>query len=252
MSEIRRSEPVETIAVPPSEPLISLSDILAGVGWLTYQTGKLAVKGAVTGSILAYKGTRALTNAIQESRALSLSQVDEVVAKSQTASEALTNLATAPGFDLPEAQVEAWKARIEKLAVANDKPGVATMAREIVRTHQDRLQATLLTITSKSFQEIGFTPKPFRVEHGAMVGKGRDGRQTITVAADKAKDGSVQLHFDAEGFHGGACIQALDALQEKMEANGVRFRISARKRKEERPVFDGRRQSQIVHARKSR
>jgi hypothetical protein len=252
MSEIRRSQPLKAIEVPQSEPLIRLSVILAGVGWLTYQTAKLAVKGAAAGSILAYKGTRALTNAIQESHALSLSQVDEVVAKSQTAGEALVTLSTTPGFDLPKAQAEVWKARIEKLAVTNDKLGVATMAREIVRTNQDRLQATLLTIASKSFQEIGFTPTPFRVEHGAIVGKGRDGRQSITVSVDKAKDGSVQLHFDAEGFHGGACIQALDALQRKMEADGVRFRISTRKRKEERPVFDGRRQSQMVHARKTR
>ena len=252
MSEIRYTEPVEAIEVPPSEPLISLSDILMGVGWLAFQGTKLAVKGAVAGSILAYKGARAVTKAIQESRPLLLRQVDDVIAQANSAKEALTHLAAAPGFEIPQAEAEQCKSRAEALATANDKLGVAAMAREIVRTRQDRLQTTLLTLATESCREIGFNAVTLRANHGSLVAKSADGRQTITVEVDKAKDGDLKLHFDADGFHGGACIQALDALHKRMASKGVRFRVGARKRKEQRPAFDGKRTPQVIRARSGR
>ena len=252
MSEIRYTEPVEAIEVPPSEPLISLSDILMGVGWLAYQGTKIAVKGAVAGSILAYKGVRAVTKAIQVSRPLLLRQVDDVVAQANSAKEALTHLAAAPGFEIPQAEAEQWKSRAEALATANDKLGVAAMAREIVRTRQDRLQTTLLTLATESCREIGFNAVTLRANHGSLVAKSADGRQKITVEVDQAKDGDLKLHFDAHGFHGGACIQALDALHKRMAAKGVRFRVGSRKRKEQGPVFDGTRTSQVIRARSGR
>jgi len=62
-----------------------------------------------------------------------------------------------------------------------------------------------------------------RVDHGVLVAKSADGRQTITVTVDTATDGHEKLHLEVDGFHGGACSDALDALQAKLDATGVRL-----------------------------
>lgn len=249
MSEYRRSEPVEAVEVPPSEPLISMADILKGVGWLAYHGTRLVAKGVVAGGLLAFKGAQAVTKAIQESRAMSLSEVNAVVQQSENAGEAIRQLAASPGFEIPQADVQQWKSRVEKLATSNDKLGVASLARDLIRARQDRMQATLLTLATESCREIGFNAVPLRCGHGILIAKASDGRRTIEVRVDKAKEGDVELHFDAKGFHGGACIEALNALHKSMESRGVRFRVASRKRKDQQPVFDGRRLAQVVRAR---
>lgn len=252
MSEIRRTESVETVEVPPSEPLISLSDILQGVGWLAYHGARLAVKGAVAGSILAYKGARAVSRAVQESRALSLSQANAAIHESENAEQAIRKLAASPGFEIPEAQAQLWKTRLETLVATNDKMGVAHMAREIVRARQDRMQATLLTLAAESCREIGFEAVALPAEHGVLIAKSPDGRRTITVEVDKAKEGDVMFDLKAKGFHGGTCIGALDAVHKGMESRGARFRVASRRRIDQQPAFDGRRISKVVHARTTR
>jgi hypothetical protein len=249
MSEYRRSEPVEAVEVPPSEPLISMADILKGIGWLAYHGTSFVAKCAVEGSILAYKGARAVTKAIQESRAMSLSEANTVVQQSENAQEAIRHLAALPGFEIPQAHAQQWKTRVEALAATNDKLGVETLARDIIRARQDRMQATLLTLAADSCREIGFNAVPLKGSHGILIAKASDGRRTIKVEVDKTKEGDVELQFDAEHFHGGACIEALNALHKSMEARGVRFRVASRQRKDRQPVFDGRRIAQVVRAR---
>ena len=74
-----------------------------------------------------------------------------------------------------------------------------------------------------------------------LIEKCTDGRRTINVTVDKAKEGDVKFYLDSDGYHDGACSEALDALQNRLEAKGVRFTLDTRRRKDGRPAFDGRR-----------
>ena len=69
MSEIRDTTTIDDVSVTPSEPLISLGDLLAGVGFLAYHGTRIAVKGTCIAARLAYKGGRALANEIATARA---------------------------------------------------------------------------------------------------------------------------------------------------------------------------------------
>ncbi len=251
MSEIRETTTIDDIEVAPSEPLISLGDLLAGIGFLAYHGTRLAVKGAfVTGS-LAYKGGRALASEIAKTRGerLAVSEIAPLVNSSGDAREALRALFTKNGFEIPKGESEKWKARIETLVGKNDKLGITALATELSRSRQERLKTSLLKLTAEACGEIGFSGQTLRAEHGVLVAKSADGRRTITVAVDKTKEGEVKLNFDAHGFHGGACIEALDALQTSLATKGVHFRLETRKRKDGRPAFDGRRLPQLAQAR---
>jgi hypothetical protein len=254
MSEIRETTTIDDLEVAPSEPLISLGELLAGVGFLAYQTTRLAVKGAWFTGKLAYQGGRALANEIATARAnrLAVSQIAPLVNSAGNTRQALNALAAADGFEIPKLEAEKLKTRIESLVAANDKQGITALATELTRSRQERLRTSLLKLTAEACGEIGFSAQALRAEHGVLVAKSADGRRKITVAVDKTKEGDVKLHFDADGFHGGACIEALDALQARLTAKGVRFRLESRKRKDGRPAFDGRRlplptQAHIAH-----
>lgn len=251
MSEIRETTTIDDVEVALSEPVITLGELLAGVGYLAYQGTKFVVKGAVIGGVLAYKGGRALANELREPgrNRLSLSEISPLVDSSASVPEALASLANARGFEIPKCDAEKWKARIGSLVATDSKLGVAAMAKELTYARQERLKMSVLKLTKKACEEIGFITAPNVADHGILVAKSTDGRRTITVAVDKAKEGDVKLHFDADGFHGGTCIEALDALQNKLAAKGVRFTLDSRRRKDGQPAFDGRRLPQGVHIR---
>ena len=251
MSEIRETTTIDDVQVAPSEPLISLGELLAGIGFLAYHGTRLAVKGACLAGSLAYKGGRVLASEITSARArrIAVSELAPLVSSSDNAREALHALATSDGFEIPKAESEKFKARIESLVSANDKLGITALATELTRSRQERLKMSLIKLTAEACGEIGFSGQTLRVDHGVVVAKSADGRRTITVTVDKAKDGDVKLHFDADGFHGGACIEALDALQARLATKGVRFRLESRMRKDGRPAFDGRRIPQATQAR---
>jgi hypothetical protein len=251
MSEIRDTTTIDDVNVAPSEPLISLGDLLAGVGFLAYHGTRLAVKGTCLAAGLACKGGRALANEIATARAnrLLVSQIAPLVNSSDNAREALNALAKADGFEFPTVESEKWKLRIESLVATNDKVGITALATELTRSRQERLKTSLLTLAAEACGEIGFSGQALRAEHGMLVAKSADGRRQITVAVDKTKEGDVKLHFDADGFHGGACIEALDALQARLTAKGVRFRLEARKRKDGRPAIAFPRLPQSAQAR---
>lgn len=241
MSEIRDTTTIDEVNVAPAEPLISLGDLLAGVGFLAYHGTRLVVKGTCLGATLAYKGSRALANEIMNARQgrLAVSEIAPLVTSSDNAREALRALAASNSFEIPKAESERLKARIESLVSANDKLGITALATELIRSRQERLKTSLLTLTAEACGEIGFSSLALRIEDGVLVTKSADGRRTITVAVDKTKEGDVKLHFDADGFHGGACIEALDALHARLTAKGIHFRLETRKRKDLRPAFYG-------------
>lgn len=212
------------------------------------------MKGTCLAASLVYKGGRALANEIATARRgqIAVSQIAPMVNSADNAREALNALAASDGFAIPKSESEKWKARIESLVAANDKVGITALATELTRSRQERLKTSLFTLAAEACGEIGFSGQALRAENGILVAKSADGRRKITVAVDKTKEGDVKLHFDADGFHGGACIEALDALQARLTAKGVRFRLEARKRKDGRPAFDGRRlpmstQAHITH-----
>lgn len=240
MSEIRRTEPVEAFEAPPSEPLISLSDVLAGVGWLAYHGARLTFQGAK----LAYQGGNALAKSIQESRnrPLTLPEIDAVIDRAPDAGAALRQLAATPALQLPTAAAETWRADFSSLAPA-DKEGLKASMHRIVASRQQRMQADLTTLGSKICAEMGFQVETLRPTQGVLVVK--RGREKITVTADRRKDGGVALDFDAEGFHGDACVKTLNKLHRCYEEHGVRFRVSSRRRKDDHRAIAGERVGQI-------
>jgi hypothetical protein len=233
MSEIRRTEPVEAFEAPSSEPLISLSDVLAGVGWLAYHGARLTVEGAK----LAYQGGSALAKSIRESRdrALTLPEIDAIVESAPSNREAIERLAGTRALDLPKSTVARWQSEFSVLD-PSDKEGLRSAMHRLVGERQTRLQSEISTLAAESCRELGFQASTLRPEHGVLVA--RKGRETLTVVTERRKDGGIALHFDADGFHGDACVKTLNALHRKLEERGVRFHVSSRRRKDEHRAID--------------
>ena len=240
MSQIRKTTTIEKIEVPPREPLISLEEVLTAAGWIAFQVTKLAVKTTIVGTKLAYRGGKALASAIQESRRpATFSEVTRLVASAGSAREAVTSLAASSALEVPQEKSLALAARLETLVARNDKSGVEAVARELLTGRQNRLQAQLLPIVAESCRAIGFVPTGLDTQYGIIAANREGTRQAVNIEVAKAKDGGVQIHFDAEGFADGACVQTLDALQEELRKRGVRYALHESRRKPNRPIRIG-------------
>ena len=240
MSQIRKTTTIEEIEVPPREPLISLAEIITAAGWIAFQGTKLAAKAAVAGTVLAYRGGRALADAIQESRKrTTLRDVTQIVASAGSARDALASLAASPALAVPQRESRALAARLGTLVARNDKSGVEAVARELLTGRQNRLQAQLLGLVAESCRAIGFIPLELNAQHGIVAANREGTRQALNIEVAKAKDGGVQIHFDAEGFADGACVQTLDALHEELRKRGVRYALHESRRKPNRPIRIG-------------
>lgn len=250
MSEIRRTTTIEDIDVPPREPLISMSEVLAAGGWLALQTLKFAATTAVVGTHLAIRGGIAVSEAIREHRRqATFSDVDGIAKGSTSAREAVTSLAAFSTLQVPNREASALNARLQTLVATNDRAGVAVVAKGLVAARQDRLQAQLVPLVAEACRAIGFTSAQM-TSNGGVVAAYREGtRQSLSIDVAKAKDGGIQLHLDADGFTGGACVVALDALQTELRNRGVHCDLQERHRKQSRPAFDGNRLGHRIHVR---
>jgi hypothetical protein len=250
MSEIRRTTTIEDIDVPPREPLISLSDVLTAGGWLALQTLKLTAKTAIVGTQLAINGGIAMSNAIRKHRRhVTFSDVDRIAGSAASAREAVTSLAAFSSLQVPDREASALNARLQALVATNDRAGVAAVAKGLVAARQDRLQAQLVPLVAEACRSIGFTPTGI-APTGTLVAAHRNGtRQSLSIEVAKSKDGGIQLHLDADGFEGGACVVALDALQTELRNRGVHCDLQERHRKQSRPAVDGNRLGHRLHVR---
>lgn len=239
MSEIRKTNTIRRVEAPPREPIITLADVLSAVGWLAVNGTILAVKGGV----LACKEIRALSNSVRENRQgyLSTDDATRVVSQSADAQQAIAILSHYPNIEIPKARAELFRARLEKLAVTNDKAGTLTLARELLTARQDRLQTTLLTLAAETCREIGHLTGLTQVSAlpgaGLVIAKSPDGRRTFTVNVEKTHDGGVQIHRDSDGFHGGSCVSAVhEPFDRVMRKKGAKCDSAERRRKHRRPV----------------
>jgi len=250
MSEIRTTTTIEDIDIPPREPLISLSDVLAAGGWVAFQTLKLAATTAVVGSQLVIRGGIALSGAIREHRRhATFSDVDGIAKKSASAREAVESLAAFSTLQVPSKEANALSAKLQSLVANNDRAGISAVAKQLVEARQERLQAQLVPLVTASLKAIGFTQVEVSSVAG-LVSALRDGtRQSLSIDVAKSKDGSIQLHLDADGFEGGECVVALDALQTELRNRGVHCDLQERRRKQHRPVVDRGRLGHRIHAR---
>lgn len=250
MSEIRRTTTIEEIEAPSREPLITLSDVLTAGGWLALQTMKLSATTAVVTTKLVARGGVAMSGAIREHRRhATFSDVDGIVSGSASAREAVASLAAFSTLQVPSREASALNARLQALVAANDRAGVAAVAKGLLGARQDRLQAQLIPLVAEACRAIGFTPAQM-TSAGGMAAAYREGtRQSLSIEVAKAKDGGIQLHLDADGFTGGACVVALDALQTELRNRGVHCDMQERHRKQSRPVFDGNRLGHRIHVR---
>ncbi|MEI8309220.1 MAG: hypothetical protein WCH98_00530 [Verrucomicrobiota bacterium] len=250
MSEIRRTTTIEEIDVEPREPLISLSEVLAGGGWLAFQGLKLAATTAVVGTKLAVRGGIALSNAIREQRRhATFSEIDGIAKSSSSAREAVTSLAAFSTLQVPSRGANALSVKLQALVAKNDRAGVAAVAKELMAARQDRLQAQLIPLIAESCRAIGFTPERIDAARGLIKVKGQ-GRQSAVIEVAKAKDGGVQLHADTDGFEGGACIECFhEPFTREVKARGVQYELEERRTKQPRPVVDVRRTGHRIHVR---
>ena len=240
MSEIRQTATIEKIEVPPREPMISLADVLTSVGWVAFQGTKLVVKGAVAGTALAYRGGTALANLVQESRRQgSLSGVNRVTSSAASARDALAALAATSSLEVPVAESRALVSRLEELVAKNDKAGIAAVGRELVVSRQNRLQAHITPLVVEACRSIGFLPRCLNTDQGIVSACRKGTRQSLNIEVAKDKDGGVRIHFDADGFEGGVCVETLDALQAELHKRGVRYELHERRRKTSRPIRVG-------------
>lgn len=236
MSEIRRTTSIEIDEPPTTERGLSLADLLAGAGWLAYQGGRLAAKGAIAGVKLA-------AHAVQNSRAhlenpLTISGAKQIIERSPDAATALRELAARPGMVIPVDCSPQWKQTLASLSPESNKGEVMKIAEGMIRLRQDRLQATTSRLVAEACNAIGFSPRPLNGSPGLVTANGA-GTRKITVEVAKDRDGGLRMHLDAHGFHGGECIRALDALQRELAERGVSFHVDSRQRKDRAPAIDG-------------
>ena len=249
MSEIRKTTTIKEIDVPPREPLISLADVLTTVGWVAFQGTKLAVKGAVAGTVLAYRGGTALASAIQQSRRkATFSEVTRIASAAGSAREAVTSLAAMSALEVPQRESRALVSKLETLVARNDKTGVTAVAHDLITARQVRLQAQLIPLVTEACRAIGFAPTGLTGQ-GIVAAIRQGTRQSLNINIEKAKDGGVQFHLDADGFEGGACVETLDALQTELRKRGVHCDLQERRRKQSRPVVDRGRIAHRIHTR---
>jgi hypothetical protein len=250
MSETLTTTTIDRIEAPQREPCISLADVLAGISMLAFHGTRLAVKGTILGSQLAYKGIKAGAEAVKANR-LRNDEIERMAMGSASAGDALKSLASTSGFELLAQEAGGFRSRIQTLVSNNDRLGVATLARELRNASQQRLQANLKQMTAEACRKIGFEAVTLRAHSGILTAQSdhAPGRLDIHFANDDK--GGVKLHIDAEGFHGGACVARIDALLDQLSESGVRFGVVDRQRNDRSPAFDGRSilQSSRLHCR---
>lgn len=250
MSEIRRTTTIEEIEVPPRDPLISLSELVVGAGWLGFHALKLTGTTAVVGTKLAVQGGIALSNAIREHRRqATFSGIEEIMNRSASAREALNSLVAFPTLEVPRREAIALHAKLQSLVTSNDRSGIAALAKGLVAARQNRLQAQLVPLVAEACRSIGFAPTRIDAQLGIIEATGA-GRQLAVIEVAKCKDGGVQLHSDTDGFEGGACVELFhEPLGHELQARGVRYELAERRRKQCRPAYDGKRLGHRIHAR---
>ena len=240
MSETLTTTTIEDIKVQRREPAISLADVLSAVGILAYHGTRLTVKGAMIGTRLAATGIKAGATALRAQR-LKNREIDSVVDAAPSAQDALLRLSASPGFELPAGSANVMKARITKLAANNDKAGVAILAHEVMTSSQESFRATMMELVTNACRKIGFEVVSLHPQHGLLTARSGVGPGMLSIEVANNADGGVQLHVDADGFHGGACVVKVDALLAELAAQGVQFSLIKRSRNDRSPAFDGNR-----------
>ncbi len=242
MSEIRRTTTIDRIDVPPREPLISLGDVLAAGGWLAARGLKLAASTAVVGGKIAFDGAKALSSVIKDSSPrVTFSHLEQIASASGSAREVLATLADTGVIEIAESEAPALTAKLAAIIANDDRGAALTVGRELVAARQTRLQAQLIPLVAESCRAIGFVSSEDAQRQGVVDTMKKGTRQRLNIEVAKDKNGGIQLHLDAEGFEGGACVEALDALQAELRKRGVRCELQERRKKPARPVRIGER-----------
>ncbi len=122
---------------------------------------------------------------------LHMQEIESTVHSAKSARDAVRH-GRHPGFEMPVASAEPFKAKLEALVAKNDKAGVVTLAKQLRRDSQDRLQSNLMTLTAESCKEIGFETVTLRPEQGILTARSATKGGIITVEVAKGKDGDAK------------------------------------------------------------
>lgn len=232
MSEIRQTSTLEEIELPEA-PVVSFGALVADL--LRTQKSTVCSAGMATHSV----ERRAVAGG-----SASLGVRGKISAVS--AREALVSMSACKSLEVPVAKRAAVTAHMATLIARNDNAGVARLGQQLVSDRQERITRALTPKVMKACQAIGFSPKALS-NSSIIEARGQGTGQRISIEVAKTKAGGVSLHFDALGFHGDGCVQALDKLEKELQSQGVRYRIENRSRKRERPVYDQRRLASRRH-----
>lgn len=227
MSEIRQTSTLEEIELPEA-PVVSFGELLADL--LRTQRGTVCAVGPNVPSFVGKMPS--VTSATAE--------VKDFPVPAISARDALISMSACKSLEVPVIKQAAVTEHMATLIARNDNAGVARLGQKLVSDRQERVTRALTPKVMKACQTIGFSPKALSSDT-VVVAQRQGSSQRITIEVAKAKSGGVSLHFDAHGFHGDGCVQALDKLEKELQMQGVRYRIENRLRKRERPVYDQRR-----------
>ena len=238
MSEIRITTTINEIHAAPLVPLMSLSEAISSneteiVRGMTSLNHSASVAGLSSGQ---EKITMPVGINGMRVRQLSISDIHQILASASSARNAIAALGE--GLEVPRVEASRLALGFNKLALHNDKAGVGALAETLIAERQNRLVKQILPIVAQSCQAIGFTPANMSAPLGLIAAQREGTRQQLAIEVAKTKEGGVQIHFDAQGFTGGACVQTLDALEKELRARGVHCNLQDRCSKQSRPVID--------------
>lgn len=234
MSEIRTTRTITHIEAPPPEPVVSLAELLRQAGGLT--------SNRTAADILVASSTPALPAQSEATAAtMTIQKAQELVEKSRSARHALAALASTMNLEIPKRASTALLERIQKCVSLDSRSAVTALAHDLMRNRQNQMQRTLYRLAREGCAAIGFETVSTPEAAGLLITRSKNGNQKIAVDVEKTADGGVRMHFDGDGFHGSACVEALNGLEQWLREHGVRCESAESVPKRRGGVWDARR-----------
>jgi hypothetical protein len=231
MSGVKCTPTVRSVAVPAPQqqpPLITIGEILTGLGTVAIGGSLLVGKGLVGSAKLLAKGVAAAGRHLHEEHnrrlaSLNVRELSSRLTQAEDTPAVLQALAAMPDLRITAAEYPPIQARMQLLAANHDHRQLALLGQELLENHQAQLRACLRTLAAESFHVIGFQVEPLQHTPDILVAKMPGTTQSITVDIARDANGEVNISLDVEGFHGGACEATTRKWLAEMKRRGAEF-----------------------------
>jgi len=248
MSERRKTISIDAITVQSREPVHFFADVLNCEAGAAIGNEEKASSLAESSISVVGQGDRAFVNGGQVAfnDYATLSEVESIVASSDTAADAVRLLASQAVLEVSTNQAPNVKTTLRTMVSKNDKAGIGKLAAHLVRERQNRLQGQLVSLIDESCKAAGFVSSTENAAQGLVMAARLGTTEKLIIDIAKSKEGRLMLNFDAHGFSGGACTRAIDAVQTELHKRGVFLNVYERKPK---PMVPVKNVCQRIHAR---